>query len=403
MNLTLEMLLPLAGILAGARIAALISRRLGMPAVFGELLLGLMVGPALLNWVAPSETMQFLADIGVIMLMFLAGLETDAQAIRRVGKASFLAAAGGVILPVAAGYLLGIAAGLTEPQALFLGVVLTATSVSVSAQTLREMGKLSSPEGATIISAALIDDVLGVILFSAVMSLVSGSNLLLTLGRMAIFLPLAWLAGNWLLPRLLKAEKRLGHHETSLAVLVALVLLYAWSAEALGSVATITGAYILGTVVGRHIDHQHPVQHGIANLGYGFFIPIFFVNIGLHARLDGFLSSPVLTLALIAAAILTKLVGAGLGAHLGNLPRRVSILVGCGMVSRGEVALVIAGAGLSAGLLTGAIFSTLIVVTLTTTLITPILLRIVDRPSAVQTIPIARRLPQYAANGEEQA
>jgi Kef-type K+ transport system membrane component KefB len=274
MHITLALLLPLAAILAGTRIAAVFSQRFGLPAVFGELCFGFLVGPAVLNWIQPSETMQFVADLGVIILMFLAGLETDMNSIRSVGKASLLAATGGVILPLIGGYALGIAFGMPAPHALFLGAVLTATSVSVSAQTLRELGKLRTREGATIISAAIIDDVLGVIVFAAVMSLNAGGNLLFTIGRMAIFLPVAWFAGNWLMPKIVKLERHLKHPEATLAAIVALLLVYSWAAEALGSVATITGAYILGAVVNRHIDHRHPVHSGTATLGYGFFIPI---------------------------------------------------------------------------------------------------------------------------------
>lgn len=380
MPLTLNLLLPLAGILAGARIAALLSRRLGFPAVFGELILGFLIGPALLNFLQPSETLHFLADIGVILLMFLAGMETDLRTVRSVGRAAVLAAFGGVLLPLAGGLAMGIGSGIPARNALFLGAVLTATSVSVSAQTLRDLGKLSSPQGAAILSAAIIDDLLGVIVFAIVMSLENGSNLLVTLLHMGVFLPTAWFAGNWLLPKLFQLEKRLGHHEASLGILVALVLLYAWAAEAFGSVATITGAYILGTIVGKHIEKDHPIHHGVTSLGFGFFIPIFFVNIGLQARLDGFFSSPILTLGLIGIAIASKIIGSGFGAKLGGMPAGQALQVGCGMVSRGEVALVIAGAGMAGGLLDSTVFSILILVTLVTTLVTPPLLRLVANP-----------------------
>jgi Kef-type K+ transport system membrane component KefB len=387
MHITLALLLPLAAILAGTRIAAVFSQRFGLPAVFGELCFGFLVGPAVLNWIQPSETLQFVADLGVIILMFLAGLETDMNSIRSVGKASLLAAVGGVVLPLLGGYALGIAFGMPAPHALFLGAVLTATSVSVSAQTLRELGKLRTREGATIISAAIIDDVLGVVIFAAVMSLNAGGNLLFTIGRMAIFLPVAWFAGNWLMPKIVKLERHLKHPEATLAAIVALLLVYSWAAEALGSVATITGAYILGAVVNRHIDHRHPVHSGTATLGYGFFIPVFFVNIGLQANLGGLTSAPILTISVIIFAVLSKLIGCGIGARLGGLSKSAALHVGVGMISRGEVALVIAGAGLAGGLLDAAAFSMLIVVTLATTLITPPLLRLINNPPSFQPMP----------------
>src|SRR5262245_14055617 len=192
LNLTIHMLLPLAGILVGAKIAAQISYRIGLPAVFGELLLGLLLGPSVLGWLAPSETLHLLADIGVILLMFMAGLETDTKALREAGKPSMLTAIGGVILPLLAGLAVGQAIGLEWHHALFLGAVLTATSVSISAQTLRELGRLRSNEGSTILGAAIIDDVLGVLVFALVMSLSGEGDLLMTIGKMVLFFPVAW-------------------------------------------------------------------------------------------------------------------------------------------------------------------------------------------------------------------
>ena len=330
--------------------------------------------------------------MGVIILMFIAGLETDVNSLRQVGKASFLAASGGVILPLLGGYALGTFFGMPAPHALFLGAVLTATSVSVSAQTLRELGKLRTNEGATTISAAIIDDVLGVVVFAAVMSLNSGGNLLLTIGRMAIFLPVAWFAGNWLMPRIVKLERHLKHPEATLAAIVALLLVYSWAAEALGSVATITGAYILGAVVNRHVSHRHPVHSGAATLGYGFFIPVFFVNIGLQAHLEGLTAAPLMTVALIIFAILSKVIGCGVGARVGGLSGNSALQVGVGMISRGEVALVIAGAGLAGGLLDRTAFSIMIVVTLATTLVTPPLLRLVSNRTVLPTVPDSKSL-----------
>jgi len=375
MHETLNMLLPLAGMLVGAKIAAQISHKLGLPAVFGELLLGLLLGPSLLGLLTPNDTIQLLADIGVILLMFMAGLETDTAAMKQAGKASMLTATGGVVLPLVGGLLVGRAFRMEWHHALFLGAVLTATSVSISAQTLREIGRLRSREGSTILGAAIIDDVLGVLVFALVMSLSGEGNMFFTIGKMILFFPIAWLIGDRVVPMLVRWERDLHHREASLALLLGLVLVYAWSAEVLGSVATITGAYLLGVVVARHANESHIVHNGTAALGYAFFIPIFFINIGLQAHADGLIAAPVLTIILIVLAILTKIVGGGLGARLGGFKILSSFQIGVGMISRGEVALVIAGAGLANGLLDGGLFSVLVVVTLATTLITPPLLR----------------------------
>jgi len=377
MHETLNMLLPLAGILLGAKAAAQISHRFGLPAVFGELMLGLVLGPSLLGWLAPNGTLQLLADIGVILLMFMAGLETDTVALRQAGKASMLTAIGGVVLPLIAGLAVGRAFGMEWHHALFLGAVLTATSVSISAQTLRELGRLRSREGSTILGAAIIDDVLGVLVFALVMSLAGEGNMFFTVGKMVLFFPIAWVVGGKLVPVVVGWEQHLHHREASLALLFGMVLVYAWAAEALGSVATITGAYLLGVVVARHTDEGHIIHDGTASIGYGFFIPIFFINIGLQAQAAGLIAAPLLTVVLIVLAIVTKIVGGGAGAWLGGFKPRSSLQIGVGMVSRGEVALVIAGAGLAAGLLTANLFSVLVVVTLATTLVTPPMLRMV--------------------------
>jgi Kef-type K+ transport system membrane component KefB len=240
-----------------------------------------------------------MAEIGVVLLMFMAGMETDTVAMRAVGKPAFLAAAGGVVLPLVGGSLAMLAfPEITWAQGVLIGAVLMATSVSISAQTLRELGQFRSREGNVIMGAAIIDDVLGVLIFAVVMNVITSSgNLGLTLLAMTLFFPVAWLVGDRLLPMLVRFEHRLPQRETALTILMALVLLYAWSAESLGSVAAITGAYVLGILATKHLDHKHIAHDGTAAVGYAFFIPIFFVNIGLQADAEGILKTPLLVVA----------------------------------------------------------------------------------------------------------
>jgi Kef-type K+ transport system membrane component KefB len=366
----------LAMILVGAKLAGLASQRLGMPAVFGELLLGLLLGPSLLNLVEPNETLRLLGQIGVIVLMFMAGLETELSEMLRVGKASFLTALGGVLLPLGGGYLLGIAFGLGQLHALFVGAVLTATSVSISAEVLRELGRLRTKVGMTILGAAVIDDVMGVIVLSIVLALAGEGVFWLTLAKMAIFLPAAWFIGDLLIPRLMRAEHYVPQKETSVAVLIGILLIYAWSAEALGSIAAITGAYLLGIIVSKHTDPGHHLHDSMNVLGYGFFVPIFFVGIGLEAHAGALLEAPVLTAAILALAVAGKVIGCGIGALAGNFDRANALAIGIGMVARGEVALVMIAAGQAAGLVDDQLFAATIMMTLLTTLVTPPLLRL---------------------------
>jgi Kef-type K+ transport system membrane component KefB len=375
MHSVLELLPLIALMLVGAKLAGLLSQRIGMPAVFGELLLGVLIGPSLLGLVGPNEIFSLFGQIGVIVLMFMAGLETEIGEMRRVGTAALLTAIGGVVLPLVGGYALGRAFGLTTLHALFLGAVLTATSVSISAQVLRELGWLRSRLGVTILGAAVIDDVLGVLVLSVVLALAGEGSFWLSLLKMLIFFPVAWVVGEWLIPRLMGAERRVPQKETSVAVLIGILLVYAWSAEALGSIAAITGAYLLGVIVSRHTDPGHHLHDSMNVLGYGFFVPIFFVSIGLEANVGTLAGAPALTIAVLLLALIGKIVGCGIGARLGAFDSRSALSIGVGMIARGEVALVMVTAGRAAGLVNDQLFSATIIMTLATTIVTPPLLR----------------------------
>jgi Kef-type K+ transport system membrane component KefB len=369
------MLPMLAAILIGAKLAGRLSQRFGLPAVFGELLLGLVLGPSLFNLIQSTETLVLLGQIGVILLMFRAGLETDVVQMRQVGGAASLAAIGGVILPFGGGFVLAQAFGQSLLSSLFVGAVLTATSVSISAEVLRELGQIRSRVGATILGAAVIDDVLGVLVLSVVLGMAGAGNPWIAFLKMGLFFPIAWLIGDKLIPWLVKAEHHAGGKEAVLAIVLGIVLLYSWSAEALGSVAAITGAYLLGIVIARHIHEEHIVHHGSAALGYAFVVPIFFVNIGLETNIAALGDAPVFAIVMLVIALAGKIIGCGLGAWAGKLPQRESFQVGIGMIARGEVALVMIAAGRQAGLVNNALFSATIVMTLLTTLLTPPLLR----------------------------
>jgi Kef-type K+ transport system membrane component KefB len=221
----------------------------------------------------------------------------------------------------------------------------------------------------------VIDDVLGVIVLSIVLGLAGEGSFLLTLAKMAVFLPAAWFIGDWLIPRLMRAEQYVMQKETAIAVLIGILLVYAWSAETLGSVAAITGAYLLGIIVSKHSDPGHHLHDSMNVIGYGFFVPIFFVSIGLEAHAGALFSAPLLTGSLLALAVAAKIVGCGVGALAGGFSHSGALAIGVGMVARGEVALVMIAAGRAAGLVDDALFSATIVMTLVTTMITPPLLR----------------------------
>lgn len=379
---SIEVLLPLALILIGARLAGRFSQRLGMPAVLGELVAGLILGPSLLGWVEMNETLATVANIGVLLLMFIAGLETDTGQMQSVGRTSGYAALGGVILPFLGGFGLGMVFGLDTASSLFLGTALTATSVSVSVEALRELGRLHSKEGLIILGAAVIDDVLGILLLSVVLGLAGqGASPLLALSRIVIFFPAALIVGRLAVDPLVRWVSRHHAHEAGFALILALVLAYAWAAEALGGLAAITGAYVAGVLVARMPEAREWVVKGASVMGYGFFVPVFFVTVGLVTDVRTILLAPWLTLVVVAAAVVTKGVGSAVGARLGGCSKQQASAVGAGMIARGEVALVMATLGLNSGLLDQTTFTVVVLMTVATTLVTPLLLKLTTGPA----------------------
>lgn len=369
-----DFLLTIALVLVAAKLGGVASTRLGLPAVFGKLVVGLALGPAVLNLLAPSESLTSLADIGIILLMFIAGLETDVAQMRRVGLAALLAASGGVVLPMAAGIGLGYAFGMGTAQAFFLGTVLTATSVGITAQTLTELGKLQSREGSAILAAAVIDDVMGVLVLSLVLGFSGGGNPALPIAKMAIFIPVAFAVGVYVMPLVVDRILHLHERETRTAIIIGIALVYAWTAEHWGGLAGITGAYIAGIMVARTEISEHATE-SMNRIAYAFFIPIFFVVVGLRMDSSALREAPLFAALLIAIAIVTKIAGAFGGALAGGFNVRDATRVGYGMVSRGEVALVVAVVGLQHGLIDNKEFSATILMTLATTLVAPLLLK----------------------------
>jgi Kef-type K+ transport system membrane component KefB len=388
----LQLLLLLGVIIASAKVAGATSSRLGQPAVFGELLVGLVLGPTALNLLgwpvfggpggsALLPVVRDLADIGVILLMFIAGLETDLSEMRRVGHVAFWAAAGGVVLPLAAGA--GVAMAFGMPlfwEGIFIGTILTATSVSISAQTLMDIGALRSREGTVILGAAVIDDVIGIILLSFVVAFartegsVDPVTLALVAGRLVVYFAVAALAGT-LFEAFARRARMLGVSQGLLGGVLVVVFVYAWAAEYVGGVAAITGAYLAGVFFSR-TPFKHEIDAGIHPLTYSMLVPVFFVGIGLQAngrQLGGHVG---FTLAIVAVAIVTKAIGSGTAARLLGFGRTEALRVGVGMISRGEVGLIVASYGLAHEIIGGDVFSASVIMVLVTTMVTPPLLRL---------------------------
>jgi Kef-type K+ transport system membrane component KefB len=383
----LQLLLVLSILIAAAKLAGWVSTRLGQPAVLGEILAGLILGPSLINLLALpalsdehlTETIYELAEIGVIFLMFMAGMEVDLIELRRSGKVVMLAGAFGVVVPLLMGMATALPFGFTGATALGIGILLTATSVSISAQTLLELGVIRSREGIALLGAAVVDDVLVILLVSIVLALVSGNGgsagIAVLMVRIALYMVLAGLLGWFLVPWVLDMVDKLPISQGALAAAVVLALLFAWSAEVVGHVALITGAFLAGVFAGRSEVHQR-ILEGMTALTYGFFVPIFFTSIGLQADVRQLTGSLLLfTAALVFVAVISKVLGCGFGARLGGFDAGESLRLGTGMISRGEVGLIVAALLVSANVITQEVVTVAVIMVLATTLVTPPLLR----------------------------
>ncbi len=387
----LQLTLALAIMITFAKLGGYLSFRLGQAAVLGELLVGIILGPSILDFLHLSfftdrhlgEVIQELAELGVMLLMFLAGLELHLSELLRSSKVAILAGVFGVLFPLGLGAGGGLLFALAPKNALFLGLTLAATSVSISAQTLMELNRLRSKIGFGLLGAAVFDDILVVLGLSAFTALAtnsvgndSGAGMILAIIlRMALFLALSSLIGYLLIPPLSKKVFSLEISQGLIAFVFVTILLYGWLADVLGKMAAITGAFLAGLWFGR-TSFRERVLSGVSVIAYGIFVPIFFVDVGLNADIKTLLGKNFwLFLGLLVIAVIGKVLGCGLGARLGGYNSLEALQLGVGMMSRGEVGLIVASVGISEGYLTTASFSAIVGVVIATTLLTPPLLR----------------------------
>ncbi|HWO98104.1 MAG TPA: cation:proton antiporter [Bacillus sp. (in: firmicutes)] len=373
------LILQLAIILITSKIAGDISVRLGQPSVLGKLLIGIVLGPSVLGLVTNTETLSEFSQIGVILLMFIAGLETDIDEFKRTGKASTYVGVAGIIAPLTLGYLAGMMLNLTPTQSWFLGLLLSATSVSISVQALKEMNQLKSREGTTILGAAVIDDVVVIIALAFLMSMAGGDvNLGQVVLKKVLFFAGAIFVAWKLVPWFLEKFAPLKVTEAVISSALIICFVYAYLAEYAG-VAAIIGAYIAGVAISL-TNYKHEVFEKIETISYSIFVPVFFTSIGVSAEFSGITENLGLIILLSILAILTKLLGASIGAKAAGFSWNSSLGIGSAMVSRGEVALIIAAIGLESKLLSQDMFAVIVVVILVTTIVTPPMMKWFFKP-----------------------
>ena len=380
----LEILRSIAIIIITAKGFGLIARKLKAPQVVGEIIAGLLLGPSLLKWVQPSDFISGVAEIGVILLMFSAGLETNLNQLKKTGAKATLIACAGVFVPLIGGALLYFCFYDFAPigseeffRAVFIGTILTATSVSITVQALKELGKLTDEVGTTIMSAAIIDDVIGILVLTVVISFRDPSSkigdvVLRTVG----FFILAVVVGIILYKIMEWVDNRYPHTQRIPIMGLALALALSYIADKFFGIADITGAYVAGIILSSLKDSKYIDRKMDVN-SYMIFGPVFFVSIGLQTDLKSLdMSILLFSVGFVLVGLLTKIIGCGLMSRLCGYKGIDTLKIGVGMMTRGEVALIVSKKGLEVGMLDSKYFTSVILLIIVSSILTPVILKL---------------------------
>lgn len=387
----------LAIIMITAKLFGILARKLKAPQVVGEIIAGLIIGPSVLGWVNQTDFLLQMAEIGVIFLMFSAGLETNMRDLLKTGPIAALIACAGVFIPLIMGagfYMLyyGAAPWGSEEfyKAVFVGTILTATSVSITVESLKEMGKLKGKVGTTILSAAIIDDVIGIIVLTFVIGLKNpDSNPLKVIINTILFFVFAIIVGFISYKIFKVVDKRYPHTRRIPIAGVAYCLILSYIAERYFGIADITGAYVAGIILCSIKDSEY-IERKVDVSSYMIFGPVFFASIGLKTNIDNISGSILLfSLGFVVVGLISKIIGCGLMARLCRFKGTDALKIGVGMMTRGEVALIVSQRGLSVGLLEPIYFTSVIFLIIVSSISTPIILKILyskdKEPEEVQT------------------
>ena len=389
-----EVLRDLAIILFFAKVFGILARKCKAPQVVGQIIAGLLIGPCVLGWVGQSDFIAQMAEIGVIILMFAVGLETDLKELIKTGPVAFLIACTGVFVPLVLGTILYMVFYGTAPwgsehfyKAVFIGTIMTATSVSITVAALQELGKIKSKVGTTIVSAAIIDDVIGIIVLTVVLGFKNpASSPSMVIVKTIAFFVIAVIGGFAIFKVFLKLDNRYPHTRRIPIVSLAFCFALSYIAEKYFGIADITGAYIAGIVLCNLSDNEY-IERKIDVSSYMIFGPIFFTSIGLKTSFDAMNGKLfAFCICFVIVALFAKVIGCGLVSKLCKFNVSDSLKIGVGMMTRGEVALIVAQKGLAAGLLTSDYFTAVILLILVSSIATPIILKFLyskDAKSAV--------------------
>lgn len=402
----------LAVIIVTAKIFGLLAQKLKAPQVVGEIVAGLIIGPFCLGWVQQSDFLSMMAEIGVVLLMFGAGLETNMKELLITGPKALLVATAGVFVPMAGGTLLySIFYGFSEIgsteffRAIFIGTIMTATSVGITVQTLKELGRLKGEIGTLIMSAAIIDDVIGIIVLTFVIGFkdpaTKPSQVVLSTGLFILFSAAVGVTTHYIFKFI---DKKYPHRRRIPILGLALCMFLAFAAERFFGIADITGAYVAGLILCSLIDSEY-IARKVDVSSYMIFAPVFFASIGLKTQFDGFTSELVLfSIGFVFVALITKIIGCGLMSKILGYKLKDSVKVGVGMMTRGEVALIVSQKGLSVGLLDAKYFTSVILLIMVSSILTPIILKLLFKGEPLpEEAAQSTAVQNAAAQGEAEA
>ena len=389
---TYDIFKELAIIIIAAKVFGLLARKINTPMVAGEIVAGLIIGPSVLGLVNQTDFISQMAEIGVILLMFEAGLGTNLRDLVKTGPKAVLIACAGVFIPLLGGFLVysgyyGFHAVGTDGfyEALFIGVIMTATSVSITVETLRELGKLKGIVGTTILSAAIVDDIIGIIVLTFVIGFKNSSvkpyEVVANTGLFFLFSGIVGVLFYFVFRYL---DKRNPHSRRIPIFGLALCFLLAYIAEKYFGIADITGAFVAGIILCSIKDSEY-IAEKMDVSSYMFFGPIFFASIGLKTDIDGISNTLlVFTIIFIVMALISKIIGCGLMSKLCGFKNKEALIIGVGMMTRGEVALIVSQKGLAVGMIQSVFFTSVIILIITSSLITPIAMKLLYKNYAEQ-------------------
>ncbi|EOL43137.1 monovalent cation:proton antiporter-2 (CPA2) family transporter [Enterococcus phoeniculicola] len=366
-------------ILISTTLASHVSKRIGIPAVIGQLLIGIVLGPAMLNWVHQGISITEFSEIGVILLMFLAGLESDVSLLKKYFKPGILVAILGIAFPIVITLLFGRLFSMSLTNSIFLGLVLSATSVSISVEVLKELNMVSSKEGSTILAASVVDDILVVLILSISLGFLSGegaafdSEMILLLVEQVLYFAGIYFLVKWGAPYLMQLSEKLLAGSSVIIMSLVICLGMSFLADLVG-LSGVIGAFFAGIAVGQ-TDFRSKVDLNIEAIGYAVFIPVFFVSIGLNVSFAGLTNDIWFIVALTLVAVVTKLLGGFIGSKMVGFTNISSTVVGAGMISRGEMALIIVQIGNQAGMIDPTHYTSIVIVIILSTIVSPLIMK----------------------------